>query len=223
MKNIPWKKIGITLLWVLGIATIGISLAFTEIKQQDLKCKKITINVNKSDENYFINKQDISAIIQFGGDSLLNKYVNKINVKRLEKLIEANKYISNAEVFIDLNGELFVNVQQRKPLLRIFTSDQHSFYLDEHGLKMPLSPNYSAKVLSANGNIQEIYGGIYDSVKNPLLKDLFELTKFIQANEFWDAQIEQIFIEENKDITLIPRVGNQKIIFGNQNSLNCNC
>ena len=65
MKNIPWTKIGITLLWVLGIATIGISLAFTEIKQQDLKCKKITINVNKSDENYFINKQDISAIIQF--------------------------------------------------------------------------------------------------------------------------------------------------------------
>jgi hypothetical protein len=60
MKNIPWTKIGITLLWVLGIATIGISLAFTEIKQQDLKCKKITINVNKSDENYFINKQDIS-------------------------------------------------------------------------------------------------------------------------------------------------------------------
>ena len=132
MKNIPWKKIGITLLWVLGIATIGLSLAFTEIKQHDLKCKKITINVNKSDENYFINKQDISAIIQFGGDSLLNKYVNKINVKRLEKLIEANKYISNAEVFIDLNGELFVNVQQRKPLLRIFTADQHSFYLDEH-------------------------------------------------------------------------------------------
>lgn len=214
MKNIPWKKIGITLLWVLGIATIGLSLAFTEIKQHDLKCKKITINVNKSDENYFINKQDISAIIQFGGDSLLNKYVNKINVKRLEKLIEANKYISNAEVFIDLNGELFVNVQQRKPLLRIFTADQHSFYLDEHGLKMPLSPNYSAKVLSANGNIEEIYGGIFDSVKNPLLNDLFELTKFIKANEFWDAQIEQIFIEENKDITLIPRVGNQKILFG---------
>ena len=214
MKNIPWTKIGITLLWVLGIATIGISLAFTEIKQQDLKCKKITINVNKSDENYFINKQDISAIIQFGGDSLLNKYVNKINVKRLEKLIEANKYIFKAEVFIDLNGELFVNVQQRKPLLRIFTADQHSFYLDENGLKMPLSPNYSAKVLSANGNIEEIYGGIYDSVKNPLLNDLFELTKFIKANEFWDAQIEQIFIEENKDITLIPRVGNQKILFG---------
>ena len=32
------------------------------------------------------------------------------------------------------------------------------------------------------------------------MNDLFELTKFIKANEFWDAQIEQIFIEENKDL-----------------------
>ena len=220
MKNIPWTKIGIALLWILGVSTILVSLAFTEIKKQEFKCKKITINVNKDDEDYFINKQDIAALIQIGGDSLLNKNIDAIDVKRLEKLIEDYKYISNAEVFIDLNGELFVNVKQRKPMLRIFTADQHSFYLDENGLKMPLSPNYSAKVLSANGFIDEVYGGIYDSVKNPLLKDIFALSQFIRKNEFWDAQIEQIYIEENKDITLIPRVGNQRIILGSIEKMN---
>lgn len=220
MKNIPWTKIGIVLLWILGVSTIVVSLAFTEIKKNDFKCKKITINVNKDDEDYFINKQDISALIQIGGDSLLNKNVDAINVKRLEKLIEDNKYISNAEVFIDLNGELFVNVKQRKPMLRIFTADQHSFYLDENGLKMPLSPNYSAKVLSANGYIDEVYGGIYDSVKNPLLNDIFALSQYIRKNDFLDAQIEQIYIEENKDITLIPRVGNQRIILGSIEKMN---
>ena len=40
------------------------------------------------------------------------------------------------------------------------------------------------------------------------------MTKFIDEHPFWKAQIMQIHAEDNGDLTLIPRVGNQQIVFG---------
>ena len=40
------------------------------------------------------------------------------------------------------------------------------------------------------------------------------LARYINKDDFWSAQIEQLYVNENGDIELIPRVGNQKIIFG---------
>jgi cell division protein FtsQ len=46
------------------------------------------------------------------------------------------------------------------------------------------------------------------------LMSLFELSSFIAASDFWNAQISQIYVESNGDYVLIPRVGNHKIIMG---------
>jgi cell division protein FtsQ len=47
-----------------------------------------------------------------------------------------------------------------------------------------------------------------------MLDELYELATYISNDAFLKAQIEQIYIERNKEITLIPKVGDQEIIFG---------
>lgn len=214
MKKINWKLIGIVFLWIIGVSAVVTSLAFTEIRQQSVLCKKIEININRDDENYFINKQDVLKILYSTGDSLVGTPIHRVPVSLLERLLSINKYIQNAEVFIDVKGNLQVNVEQRKPMLRIFNSNQQSYYVDENGGKMPLSPLYTAHVLVANGAIDEQYNGKDDSVNTPILHSLYYLARVIKADKFWDAQVEQIYIEQNQDIVLIPRVGDHKIIFG---------
>lgn len=214
MKKINWKLIGIVSLWVIGVSAVITSLAFTEIRQQRVLCKKIEININRDDENYFINKQDVYKILYSAGDSLIGTRIERIPVSLLERLIRMNKYVEDADVFIDIKGRLQVNIEQRKPMLRIMNSTNQSFYIDEKGGKMPLSSLYTANVLIANGNIAEHYDGMNDSISSVLLKSLFYLTNVIRHDKFWDAQVEQIYIEPNQDIVLIPRVGDHKIIFG---------
>lgn len=214
MKKINWKLIGIVSLWIIGLSAVITSLAFTEVRQQRVLCKKIEININREDENYFINKQDIFKILYGTGDSLVGTSIDRIPVSLLERLLKLNKYVEDADVYIDIKGKLQVNVVQRKPILRIFNNMNQSFYVDEEGGKMPLSNLYTANVLVANGNIVEQYDGNDDSIKTPMLKSLFYLTNVIRADKFWTAQIEQVYIEENQDIVLIPRVGDHKIIFG---------
>ena len=90
---------------------------------------------------------------------------------------------------------------------------------------MPLSSKYSSHVLIANGNIIEHYEVNRTRViycdqenenweKNHLMCDLYELSKFIYENDFWRAQIEQIYVNDEYEFELIPRVGAHIIYFG---------
>lgn len=214
MKKINWKLIGIVSLWVIGLSATVVSLAFTEVRQQRVLCKKIDININRDDENYFISKQEVLKILYSTGDSLVGTPIQKIPLSLLERLLKLNKYVENADVFIDIKGKLQVNLTQRKPVLRIMNTNMQSYYLDERGGKMPLSSLYSANVLVANGAIEEPYDGLNDSVQSNLVRSLFYLGNVIRADKFWAAQVEQIYIEPNQDIVLIPRLGDHKIVFG---------
>jgi cell division protein FtsQ len=46
-------------------------------------------------------------------------------------------------------------------------------------------------------------------------EQIFDFVSFIEKSDFWNAQIEQIYVADNKNIELIPRVGSGVILFGN--------
>ena len=52
------------------------------------------------------------------------------------------------------------------------------------------------------------------SIKNSILKDIYYLVNYINDDNFWSAQIDQIYVDSNDEIDLIPRVGNQTIHLG---------
>ncbi len=219
MRRINWKLIGIVLLWCIGLSAVISSLAFTEIKQRDVLCKSILIDINRSDENYFISKEDIRSILFSAGDSLVGTAANKIPLSLLERLLIANKYIKDAKVFIDVKGNLQVSIEQRKPLLRIINANNASYYVDVEGYKMPLSSLYSAHTIISNGFIEEQYDAKNDTIQTELLKSLFALSQYIHRSDFWEAQIEQIYVEANQDFVFVPRVGDHKIIFGDTSNM----
>jgi cell division protein FtsQ len=90
---------------------------------------------------------------------------------------------------------------------------------------MPLSEKYTANVIVANGNILESYATTYKaslnlitkdstSKKNKTLQELYAMAKYISTDPFWKAQVQQIYVNEDRDMEIVPMVGNQKIIFG---------
>ena len=57
------------------------------------------------------------------------------------------------------------------------------------------------------------------SIKNSILKDIYYLVEYINDDSFWSAQIDQIYVDNNDEIDLIPRVGNQLIHLGSIENL----
>lgn len=217
LKRINWKAIGKGFAWLLAFGGLVTLMSFIAVEKQTVKCSKIDIFIPGADN--FIEREEIDIILQQSYGKLEGKELSTINTHRIEEDLKANPYIAFAKVYAEMDGVIHVMVRQRQPVVRIINASGQDFYIDREGLKMPMSPNFTANVVVATGNITEGFAGKVDTLITPMLNDLYKTALFIKRDTLWDAQIEQIFVNEKQDIELIPRVGNQRIILGNADSL----
>ncbi|OYZ45037.1 MAG: cell division protein FtsQ, partial [Sphingobacteriales bacterium 24-40-4] len=167
----------------------------------------------------FIERDEVDRILMENGGAMLGKDLNDINIHKLENALKANPFIEFAKVYADMTGVIHVQIRQREPVLRVVNMANLHFYIDGNGNKIPLSDNYTAKVLVASGLIEEDFSGRVDTLKTKMARDLFRTALFIRSDTLWDNQIEQLFVDLKGDIEMVPRVGGHKIILGSADSL----
>ncbi len=216
-KKPIWRNILIGLAWLISLGGLVTLMSFIEIKKAGVVCKDVKIYIPGN--QYFIDKQQIENILRFSSNTLIGRRLDNINLHDLETKLKANPFVQFAKVYADMNGIIWIEVSQRHPILRIMNQYDQDFYVDENGLKLPLSDNFTANVLAANGYIEEMFSGKVDTLKTQLAKDVFKTVDFIHRDSLWSAQIAQVYVNQNHEIELIPRVGNQRILLGNADSL----
>ena len=215
------KHKNIALLAVLLVGMI-VLLGFAEARQSSRVCKSLNVKILGDEKQHFVEWKDIEQLVLNHGDSVINQPLTSVDISALERTIEDLAAVKNAEVHLTLDGILNVEVEQRKPLVRVFNNRGESGYLDELGSFMPLSHKYTARVMVANGHYAD---GLWsfdinkinanDSLKNEwVLDDVFELATYIAQNEFWKAQINQVYYNRSGEFELIPRVGSHIILLG---------
>jgi cell division protein FtsQ len=216
-NRINWKSTLKTIAWMITLAGLTVLMGFVEKKKQALKCSNVRILIPGADN--FIEREEIDAILKQSQGALIGRAFEEINLAEIENRIKANPYIAYAKVYAEMNGVIEIEIRQRQPLLRIINANNQDFYVDRNGMKMPVSSNFTANVLVANGDIGERFLGRIDTLSSQLAEDLYKTALYIKDDTLWDAQIEQLFVNERNDIELIPRVGNQRIILGNADSI----
>jgi len=216
-KKRIWKPLLIGFGWLICLAGLVVLMSFIEVKKEELVCKKVKVYIPRN--QYFLDRQEIDNILQTTSNSLVGRRIQNIDIHGLENKLRRNPFVEFAKVYLDMDGTIQVEVSQRQPILRIMNRFDQDFYVDEHGLKMPLSQNFTARVLAVNGFIDELFANKVDSLHTALAKEVFKTADFIRKDSLWDAQIAQLYVNQDHEIELIPRVGNQRILLGNADSL----
>lgn len=215
------KKIINISIWGLFIMGALVLFSFTENAKNTGVCKKMKVTVDWESGNQFITDKMVKTLVNRMGYVEGETKMEEINSQQIENKIMDLPSAKNAMVFKNINGELKINITQRKPILRVINTNGRSFYIDSEGNIMPLSSEYTARVVVVNGelnesmkwNINEIKAN--DSLKKEtMLDEIYDFVKTYRKDEFFKAQIEQIYITKNKEFEVIPKVGNQKILFG---------
>lgn len=217
-RKLIWKRLLTGSAWVICLGGLVVLMSFIEAKKASVVCTAVKVNIPGS--QYFIDKQEVDQILQTSSHTLIGRKLENINIQELENKLRANPFIEFAKVYTEMDGILRVEVSQRQPILRVMNHYDMDFYIDQHGLKIPLSSNFTARVLVANGYIEELFTNHVDSLHTHLAKDLYKTADFIRKDSLWDAQIAQIYVNSDREIELIPRVGSQRILIGNADSLN---
>ena len=222
------KKVLHISLWVICSVGILLLLGFVNKAQNEVICSEIEVDIDRSNGNFFVGEEDINAMVYHEIDTVIGRAISDIKTERLEYKINNHPSVYNAEVYKTINGKLVIEVKQRTPIVRIFNKEGESFYIDSTGQIMPQSPNYTSRVLIANGYINDSFIDVYqenarnvsDTLANrSYIDEIFTFAEFIRKDKFWNAQIEQLYVNKDLEIELIPKVGNHRIVFGDAVSI----
>jgi cell division protein FtsQ len=195
--------------YLLLVAFIVISLAFSFRESRNISCRNIQVEFREN-ELIKISEDEIIRMVKAADSEVIGKDLRQINAHSIEEEITKHQAILKAEVYkviakdsINYKGILGVRIRHREPVLRVMSSDG-SYYIDKTGVKVPLSVSYAARVLVATGYFSEDFAR----------EKLFPFVLFLNEDPFWNAQVEQVYVDQNSNVLLTPLFGDHIIELG---------
>jgi cell division protein FtsQ len=183
-------------------------------------CSGIVINIKDSADYHFVTKRQLLNLVYANSSRIIGKKLKDISTLTIENRINVLHELKTAEVYTTIDGTLNVYADQRNPVMRVMPNDGGDYFVDDHGYVFRRRNLYTPRLHIVEGNVT-ITGSMLDSlsvldtsIKHSVLKEMFGFVNYINDDSFWSAQIDQIYVDGNNEIDLIPRVGNHTIHLG---------
>jgi len=207
------RNILLTTLWT-GIGLCVAVLLVAAIRKKDaMVCRSVEISIRGVSTNYFVDESDVmNTITRLAGGNPVGKRTGSFNLRKMEYELKLNVWIKKAELFFDNNEKLQVRITEREPVARLFTTTGASFYVDGDNDLLPLSDKFSARLPVFTGFPTD--NMILSAADSSLLADVKNISLAIQKDSFLMAMIEQVDITPQRSFEMIPKIGNQLIVFG---------
>lgn len=219
MKFKPWVKYTF---WIVFSVSTVLIMSFSSRSQNETVSGMPEIEIEVFKDMLFLTRDDLNQRLLDRGLIGPEMQYSQVELDKIEDVIREMPEVKNVQVYAYIGGAWKIELALREPIARIFNIDGSSCYLDRDGTLMPLSDNYTAHVLTVSGNINETdYTKTVDDIinndslkTNEILDDLYDISSYVCLDEFLSAQITHIHINGYNEFELIPRVGDQRILFG---------
>ncbi len=205
-----WFVAGILFVFFIGAA---------DRAHSSTACTGIDVQIENDNSNHFVTEEEVLQLVldhMPAGD--LNAALGAIDLERIENMLKAYPYIEHAEVSINIHGKMKVMCSQRSPLLRIINAENQSYYISSEGLKIPTIGSFTSRVPVATGHIAD-NGRITGELESKTLKSIYRLGLFLQKSDLWRSLVEQVYVEQNGDMVIVPKIGDHTILIGNEHQL----
>ena len=197
MKN-KWRILKI----LVTVILFGFLLSFSLQRFSDAPMEQVSVNLvelQESEKVYFIDEKEIRNLIKKSNPT---KKIGDIDIPALEKKISRLPSIDSANVYLNLNGRLNVDIVQRVPVFRL-NKNGNDFYVDRKGNEFPVSRIYSHPCMLVTGNVKkEEYIPLAELI-DKINQDPFSKKYFIGISKV------------KKDFNLLTSEGNFKVEIGN--------
>lgn len=204
------KKIANIFIWSIVFALILGTIWYTTRDRNRVICANVRVEVIDSTENQFIRGKELEKWVISNNPGIIRKPLSQIDLRKIEEGIRRFKAVEDVWVFSSIvggvkpgEGSVVVRIRLRDASFRI-ASPGRDYYIDKLGKPIDWTPNYTPRVMIVTGTVSSDYAR----------KKLLPLISFIKDDPFLSAQIDQISVSSGGKLTMIPRIGEQKIYFG---------
>jgi cell division protein FtsQ len=211
------KQVLTILLWLSIGSGITMLLISAVNKEQKNLCKDVVVEF---DDELPFRMLDEDEIIYTLWPSARNthpkgKPINSIDLFALEKQLEKNPWIRDADIYIDQLKKIHLRVEQRNPVARLFTPEGNSYYIDDEYALLPIKLAAAVSLPVFTNYTQR--SSVRSAADTLLMKRIVSLSKFIKSDSLWMAQVEQVNINSDLTFELMTQMGDQVVQLGLRN------
>lgn len=136
---------------LVTVILFGFLLSFSLKRFNNARMENVSINMNQGKTPvYFIDEKDIKDLVKQYNPT---KKIGDVKIPELETKINENPFVDSANVFMNLNGNLNIDIKQRVPVFRLSKKGK-DFYVDEKGVEFPISKNFSYPCMLVMGDVE---------------------------------------------------------------------
>jgi cell division protein FtsQ len=222
-RRLNLKRVKDAVIWLSLIAGISALLFFSVLRKSNAEVKTLVVHIDgRNGSDQLISEKEVKQILNLAAGKTISKSnIKTLNLRKLEAKLNKDKRIERADLYFDSKNRLNVSIIQKKPLMRVIEEAGGEYYLDENGKQVPVTRGSAVRVPVVTGVRDTFNSKFLTSDKPSRLKDIFNIMKYVAQDEFLSALIEQAHIENDSigDIVLIPKIGREKLIFGDGRDL----
>lgn len=203
------KPVQLLLMLIVLIGAVGA----TELRRQKRVCTQVQVVIEEAGVDAFVNEREVRGLVRQADRPITGLPLMALDLKELEQQIEMNPYIEQANAYYDLEGKVHVTVRQSHPIARLIHHKAADAYVSATGKLLPLSTQHTARVMLVSGDyIPKLLQGNWEQDSSHA--QFLSLIQYIEKDDFWRAQIAQVDIDRDGEVTLYPQIGKQTIQFG---------
>lgn len=193
---------------LFGIIVFVFLVSFSAKRHASKPIKDIRVSIESNSSQYFINDSLVKRIVNSKPIEVMKTPLGNLNVAEIEKHLNENSFIKQAQVFKEVEGNLNIKIVQKTPVCRVITEDDE-YYLSRDLSKMPLSTLYAAEVLLVGGEVEkEDFEG------------LVSLAEFINDDKLLKKHIIAVRKDAPNSFILLINKGDYVIEFGGLEKIN---
>lgn len=213
-----WKRSLRVTVWVLlGIGALSLLVAAMNIGSTR-RCAGVSIAYAAGGSGTYVRPDDALRWMGFTSPSSPKGMPLKdLDLRSLERRLEKEPWVREAELYVDRNRILHVLLQERVPVARLFTTEGVSFFIDSSMGVIPLNVSHTPRVTVFTGlPVSARARARRDSL---ILSEVRDLAFAIASDSLMAAQVEQVDLDPVKGFVAVPKVGEHAIIVGDGSDL----
>jgi len=197
------NKLNILKVVISVLVFVGL-VSFTYHRHKQKTINAIQINYLSAKE-HFIDTASVNKLLIQNKKHVKNMVIDELDLNLIETQLESHPMVENAEVYLNLNNNLSVDIAQPQPIGRVLGKEQ--YYIDSKGKKMPLSKHYAARV------------PVVINLKKEDIPQAHKLLKYINEDPFLSQRIIQVKAYPSEQFSVKMRNLDFEIFVGDTKNL----
>ena len=178
-------------------------------RHEDVRlCRGVDLHITGSRHFDLIDEDMVLSLLKEHSLDPIGSPLEAIDVEAIEQTLALHPLVGKAQCYKTGGDMLRINLSGKVPLVRVLNNRGQDFYVDSHG-EILSQHSLAVQLPVATGYIDREFAS----------KELLEVVRAIDRSEFWKAQVEQINVTSDKQIELVPRVGDHLLILGTADNI----